>query len=93
MKFNERDFIECQASEIADKLSQTWGIYEMSEVSNLDRVIRIRISENINECICYSNYFYYQNCGVYVVLMHDLSIEITTKVNELCANGSTQKRA
>ena len=91
MKFNDRDFIKCQASEIADKLSQTWGICEVGEVSNFNRVIWI--SEKINECICYSNNSFYQNCGVYVVLMHDLYIEITTKVNELCANGSTQKRA
>jgi len=62
LKFNERDFIECQASEIADKLSQTWGICEMGEVSNFNRVIWI--SEKINECICYSNYSYYQNCVV-----------------------------
>ena len=88
VEFDDRDFVGRKALEAADKSCRTWGMRVTGGVAQLGRVMTIDGKEVGR--VCSSGYSPYQGCGVCIVRMDDPAQGPGTKVEVLCADGSTR---
>jgi glycine cleavage system aminomethyltransferase T len=88
VEFDDRKFIGRKALEVADKACRTWGMRVNDGVAQLGRVMWM--GDTVVGRVCSSGYSPYQGCGVCIVRMDDPSLGPGSKVNVLCADGSTQ---